>query len=779
MKRIFLFLTSLLLLASSYAQDRTDSLHIAHYDINLNITDFTNHTVYGYADLTAVAKVNNLPYIDLDLKRLVVDSVWVDDVQVQTFTQEGTLVRIDLQSPANQGDTLNLRVYYSGIPGADPAFGGFYFSGEYCYNIGVGFRDIPHNFGRVWYPCLDFFTDKSTYTFNIETQVGKRAICGGYLSDSIATESNTVIWQWKLDEPVPTYLTSVAVGDYMHYSDTIHGMEKIIPIDIYTYPEHFSRVPGNFAHLKDAIRIYEMRYGPYPWNRVGYVGVNFLAGAMEHVTNIAYPNFTITGNSNYESMYMHELSHMWFGDLVTCQRAEEMWLNEGFANYSEFVAAEILYPSDNPENDGYKAGIRDQHREVLKKAHVDDGGYWALDQIPQDVTYGTTTYEKGGIVVHSLRKYMGDSIFFEAIRAYLTEFQFGNASSQQFFDFMSEYSGQNLQDFFEAWVHQPGFLHFSVDSVRPTGTEGEYRFYVRQRLSHAENFANGNRIDITFFSSDNRQFTLERFAFDGEFGVGEVLLPFEPVFAVVDFDEKLADAIVDYNTLLTTTGSKSMDEANVRIIVSSLADTALLRVEDNYVAPDPVRTPNENITTLSSSHYWRILATPDRITGGSIRFTARINSSGIDHELYNGHNASELVMVFRRDPSEDWQVINSTKSSTSSYINFSTDFRVGEFALAIGTVPENVKDHDVKMGMSVYPNPASDKLTIELPDYYNSKISTGFLYDAKGSLVRSFLIQGRHHEMSTSDLTAGIYVLKVADGGRHAISSTVSIVNNR
>ena len=764
--------------ASSYAQDRTDSLHIAHYDINLNITDFTGHTIHGYADLTAVPKVDNLPYIDLDLKSLVVDSVLIDDIPVQSFTHEGTLVRIPLQEPSNQGDTMNVRVYYGGVPGADALFGGFYFSGEYCYNIGVGFRDVPHNFGRGWYPCLDFFTDKSTYTFNIETEVGKRAVCGGYLGDSILTESNTVIWQWYLDEPVPTYLTSVAVGNYMHYSDTVQGMEKVIPIDIYTYPEHFNRIPVNFAHLKDAIRIYEMRYGPYPWNRVGYVGVPFLAGAMEHVTNIAYPNFAITGNATYESMYMHELSHMWFGDLVTCQRAEEMWLNEGFANYSEFVAAEILYPSDNPETDGYKAGIRDQHRKVLKNAHVDDGGYWALDQIPQNVTYGTTTYEKGGIVAHTLRKYMGDSIFFESLRAYLTEFQYGNASSQQFFDFMSERSGQNLQDFFEGWVHQPGFLHFSVDSVLPTGTEGEYRFYVRQKLSHATNFANGNRIDITFFSNDNQQFTVGQFAFDGEFGEGVVSLPFEPAFAIVDLGEKLADAIVDYNTLVTSTGTKSMDEANVRVIVSTLSDTVFLRVEDNYVAPDPLKAPNENITTMSTTHYWRIEATPNGITEGRIRFAVRTNASSIDYELYNGHNANELVMLYRRNPSEDWQVIHSNKTTSSGYIYFVTDFRIGEFTLAIGTETDNVKDHDGKMGMTVYPNPAYDMLTIELPDSYMSKTTTGFVYDAKGSLVRSFLIQGQQHELSTSDLPSGIYILKVADG-RNAMSSTISIVNNR
>lgn len=777
MKKIALFFVVFWFSVFAYAQDRTDSLHIAHYDINLNITDFTNHVVYGYADLAAVAKVNNLPQIDLDLQRLVADSVWLDGVPT-AFTHEGNLLRIPMLTPANQGDTVNVRVYYSGVPGTDSYFGGFYFSGEYCYNIGVAFRDLPHNFGRGWYPCLDFFTDKSTYTVNIETEATKRAVCGGYLQDSIVTDSNTIIWQWQLDEPVPTYLTSVAVGNYEHYADTVHGLEKIIPIDIYTYPAHFSRIEGTFANLKNTIHIYEMRYGAYPWNRVGYVGVNFNAGAMEHVTNIAYPNFAITGNTNYESLYMHELSHMWFGDLVTCQRAEEMWLNEGFANYSEFVVAEILYPSEDPETDGYKAGIRNQHRDVLKKAHVDDGGYWALDQMPQDVTYGTTTYDKGGIVVHTLRKYVGDSIFFEAIRAYLTQYQFQNATSQQFFDAMSQYTGQDLQDFFEAWVDQPGFLHFSVDSVRPTGNANEYRFYVRQRLSHAERFANSNRIDITFFSSDNQRFTVEAFAFDGEFAEGVVTLPFVPVFAVVDLEEKLADAIVDYNATISSTGSKNMKEANVQLIISELEGTAWVRVEDNYVAPDALKSPNENITAMSQEHYWRIEATPGAITDGRIRFTARTSSTGIDYELFNGHSANELLLLYRRDPSQDWQIIPCSKSAGSNlnYVYLVTEeFRAGEYTLAIGTDPNKVREHDKTMGMSVYPNPAGNVMTVELSGCDAAKTYEGSLYDVQGKRVQIFTLAGGRSEVNTGGLASGTYILKVADDRTTIATSTVSI----
>ena len=387
MKKAFLLCIFLFLYAGIQAQDRTDSMHVAHYDVHLNITDFSNRVIYGYTDVRMVSKVENLDHLDLDLKNMVVDSVWVNGSGTSNYVHSGELLRILLTDAINQDDTVNIRVYYGGVPSGDSDLGGFYFRGEYCYNLGVSMRCVPHSYGRVWFPCMDFFTDKSTYQFSIETEANKRAICGGELRDSVVTDSNTIIWNWSLDLPVPVYLVSVAVGEYAHYADTVQGMERVLPIDIYSVPSHYADIEPTFGHLKDVIHLYESLYGPYPWNRVGYVGVDFNMGAMEHVTNIAYPNFAFSG-PYYESLYIHEFSHMWFGDLITCNRAEEMWINEGFARYNEAVADEYLYPSDDPAVDGYKTKIRGLHRGVLADAHVDDNGYWALDSMPLNVTYG-------------------------------------------------------------------------------------------------------------------------------------------------------------------------------------------------------------------------------------------------------------------------------------------------------------------------------------------------------------------------------------------------------
>ena len=194
MKRITLCLAALLTLAAAQAQQRTDSLHVAHYDLNLSVVDFTGHTIDGYTDLTVVAKVNNLTQVRLDLKALTTDSVFVNNVAT-TFSHIGESLFVNIPAMQN-GDTAILRVHYHGTPAHDSYFGGFYFNGQYAYNYGVALNDVPHSYGRCWFPCLDECTDKSSYSFHIRTESDKRGICNGLLTDSLLLSDGTKLWSW-------------------------------------------------------------------------------------------------------------------------------------------------------------------------------------------------------------------------------------------------------------------------------------------------------------------------------------------------------------------------------------------------------------------------------------------------------------------------------------------------------------------------------------------------------------------------------------------------------
>lgn len=756
MRKILLIITfSFLIFRLGYSQNRTDSVHVLHYDLSLSIIDFTNHTISGQANLMVSPEINNLPYLNLDLLALTVDSVFVNDVNT-SFTHQNSLLHIPLNTNNTIGDTIAVSVYYHGTPTRDSYWGGFYYSGQYAYNIGVAFNSIPHNFGRCWFPCIDMFTDKSTYTFRIRTEKNKMAVCGGLLTDSLTLSDSTRIWRWELAEPIPTYLASVAVGEYKVYKDTFNGLSGVVPIEIYTPPSYINNVSGSFINLKTILRNYENFFGPHRFVRVGYVGVNFNSGAMEHATNIAYPQIAINGNLDNQSLYAHELSHSWFGNLITCQNAEEMWINEGFARYSEALIVEALTP------DQFAASMRNLHRSVLKNAHQDDGGYYALNAVPQNVTYGTTSYDKGAIVVHTLRNYLGDSLFFTGIKSLLTQYAFQNISSDTLFSYISQVTGVPLMEFYEGWVNQPGFLHFSIDSIRLIpSTTNQYRVYIRQRLHQATNYSNNNRIDLTFFSSNRAEYTITNFEFSGQYGTAEVTLPFQPIFGVVDYHEKMADAIIDYNSAIATTGTKNFSDAGFSITVNNIADSILFRTEHNLVAPDPLQNQNPDIYRISDSHYWRIEYAGSDTFQGYMQFKYYAGlPTQLDYNLMQGYNADDLVLLYRRDASEEWRIIPFTRTGTLYSGNLRTNaIFPGEFTIGVGN-SEIVIDEEDDEQMTIHPNPASGHIMITISPSIN-KITKIELLDTNGKIVKSIKMKESQTLIDISDLSKGTYLIRV------------------
>ncbi len=759
MKKTFALIIATLWALCVCAQDRTDSMHVDHYDLHLDILDFSAKTINGYVDLTMVSKVNNLPAYVLDLQGLTVDSVLVNG-QSANFTHANH--KITIPHSSQTGDTAIVRVYYHGAPIRDSYIGGFYFVGQYCYNIGVAFAYLPHSFGRCWIPCLDFFTDKSTYTMHIRTEAGKMAVCDGMLTDSVTLADGTHVWTWELEQPIPVYLASVAVGDYRLYEDLYHGIEADIPIHIYAQPSTIDRVAGSFLHLKEVLQMYEQCFGPYRWPRVGYVDVNYTGGAMEHATNIAYPHSAFTGNTTYETLYAHELCHLWFGDLITCGRAEEMWLNEGFAAYSEAMTIGLLQGQE-----AYLNHVRDNHRDNLKNLAKNEGGLYALDNVPQDHTYGAHSYNKGSAVIHSLRNYMGDSLFFSGLRSALNAYAFQNITSEQLFQHLSQTSGLNLLDFYEGWVHQPGFLHFSIDSIVPL-QGSQYRVHLRQKLYGATHFANSNRVDLTFASAQRELYTVPDAMFSGEHGSVDVTLPFVPMFGMVDYFEKMNDAVFDYTKPMISGDNWEPTDAACTITLESFPDTILVRLEHNYVAPDQPESLPEGIFRMSQTHYWTIgmayNTALNTIPAGTCRFRyQRGNSFMLDHELMQGYDETNVKLLYRATPAQPWQVVRATRTG-SPYAGYLTTnlLSPGQYCLAVGEPSAATHDLDADNGLYLYPTPANDVLHILLATPgVNAKAS---ILDSAGNSIRNFRLKSGENAVSVSRLPAGVYVIRATDG---------------
>ncbi len=460
----------------------SDSIDIRHFTIQLDITNYADQTISGSAELDLKMKVDNISNIPLDLTGLTVDSVIDNNGNSLTYSHIGEQLKVQFAGILNTDDSIKITVYYQGEPEKDLSWGGWYWSGDYAYQLGVGFDALPHNFGRIWFPCFDNFIERSTFKYIITTEADKKAYCGGLLESETDNGDGTKTWIWNCVQSIPSYLASVAVSTYTSYTDTYVGIERDIPIEIAVKPEDLSDLAGSFINLQGALSAFENHYGAYSWDRVGYSVVPFSGGAMEHAMNIAYPLFAVNGTITWEKLFAHELSHHWWGDLVTTSTPQEMWLNEGWAVFSEHLFTEALYGEI-----AYMEAVKANAVDVLHYAAARDGNnYFAISGVPETYTYGATTYNKGAAVVHTLRGYMGDELFFSCVTSFLNSHKYQPITAAILRDYLSDCSGIDLTNFFNDWVYQPGSLAFELDDIGVA--EGVLRsICLEQKKSHSTN----------------------------------------------------------------------------------------------------------------------------------------------------------------------------------------------------------------------------------------------------------------------------------------------------
>jgi aminopeptidase N len=450
----------------SYAQKQTRALNTRSdtADITNTIIAVTNinkiaKTIEANATLSIKSKINNLQTIYLDLEGLQVDSIFVNNTAAN-YNYTSPLITIQLASTLNIGDSISTQIYYHGTPLSDPTWGGFYFSGVYAFNMGVGFTAQPHAVGRMLFPCFDNFVERCAFEFYITTANTDMAVCNGELEDSMFNANNEIIWHWKLQECIPSYLTSLAVAPYVFVKKNLNSISGTKELWIACLPADTNKVNGSFANIQQSYNMLEKYFGEYKWNKVGYSLVPFGAGAMEHATNIHIGVAFIDGTLNYETLIAHELSHHWFGDLATCSTAQDMWLNEGFATY--LTALSYKYLKSKDEWLDVMRGIRDD------VTGVDDGSIFPKDTVQVNRLFnGRLTYNKAAFVLHMLRVKVGDTNFYAACRKYLGgQRAYGFATTGDLKTLMEQESGINLDTFFQRWYMGEGFPYVNINWVQ-------------------------------------------------------------------------------------------------------------------------------------------------------------------------------------------------------------------------------------------------------------------------------------------------------------------------
>jgi len=687
---IFLLLIALVVVFSAnkkpfhkrneYPNSRIDSIDVVHYTINLTEVDFVNCKLKGFTDLQIVLQQDGLDTILLDLIALTVDSIWVDEISIDSFTYDYRWIKIPLPFQYDKGTSIQVSVFYHGKPARDPAWGGFYFSGNTAYNMGVGMGSFPHNFGRAWYACVDNFIDRATYDYFITVDNGLTAVCSGVLEELYNNEDGTTTYHWRMKQEIPTYLCSVAISDYIAIHDTLDGVAQPIPSSLYVHPKDSLNAVRSFRNLPKYLKHFEAMFGPYSWDRIGFVIVPFRGGAMEHAANIAVNNRSVDGTLGSEMLFVHEFAHNWFGNLVTCQRAEDMWLNEGWASYAEALYIEREYGTDR-----FKEYVRENLHNVLRAAHIMNNEYYAVAGIPHEMTYSGITYNKGASIAHTLRSYLGDEKFFKGLKLYFSRYKYRDISSADFRDFWSKTTETDLDDFFNSWVFSPGFPHFSIDSFTIGKTLSGYnvRLFLQQKLKGTDAFSFSNRIEVTFMD-DNWHRHIVLADFSGEYSEKTFFLPFNPSVVMVDLDEKISDATTDHFKVIDSPGDYDYDATYCIVHLKEVSDSIFLRVVHNWIAPDGFKSERKN-QRISTSRYWNIegIFPSSFMAGASFQYNTRKSgrSGGLDHDLNISPNES-LIMFYRESADYDWEICDhSVAGDNLSGKVLVTNLLPGEYAL--------------------------------------------------------------------------------------------------
>lgn len=634
---------------------RAEKFDVLHYTVVLNMVAHERQQIKGWCGVQFVAKQAGLQTLPLDLLQLQVDSVkWNDSLL--SFSYNDTLLQVHFKQALPKDSSQTVRVYYQGKPQRDGSWGGFYYQDDYAYNLGVGFSSNPHNYGRVWHPCFDNFRERATYTFRITTKDPQRAHCNGYLQ-SKQTKDNLTTSVWQQKQAIPSYLAAIAVANYTVVEQEYIGIADTIPIRLVANAADTSALVKSFTHLRDAIGAYEYWFGPHQWHKVGYSLVPFRSGAMEHASNIAYPIFAADGTFKRESLMAHELGHSWWGNLVTCASAQDMWINEGMASYCEQLFVERAYGRS-----AYLQSVRDNHHNVLSNAHKREGGYRPIANVPHKYTYGRHVYDKGAVVAHNLRWYMGDAAFRQGMQVVMKDYAFKNISTGELRDALMAATGQDLNPFFDDWVFQGGFPHFQVVDYQYANKQVTIK--IAQQLVGRTAYFTKVPLALTFQGAQGEEQRV-RVLVSGALDSVVVGLPFTPVQVLLNDAQQLNQArfeevimIKDSSQTMIPLRRNVLDWEGLELL--NLGDSAELHVQRHPVPPSQL--PQLEGYQATQTGYWTVQGTWS--TALEVEGSIRLNRSRLEDLWLKAASMDSVVLLYRPTAISPWQVHPSSRSTT-------------------------------------------------------------------------------------------------------------------
>lgn len=435
------------------------------YDVNFYHLDIevdpTNINVKGNVSIHAEVVSNTLDTLALEYTNgddMYVDSMFVDGVMVTPVHTNDHIFTV-VPSTLNQGDNFVVQVYYD----ATPPDGGGFFSGinngySNTWDADVTWTLSEPYAARDWFPVKQVLPDKadSCWIF-LTTDDQYTAGSQGLLTAVTPLPNDKLRYEWKSKYPIAYYLLSFAVADYLEYNiyakpDEMNGDSILVQNFLYDHPNIISNYQEDIDVTVDFLELFSDLYILYPFHEEKYGHcLTQLGGGMEHQT------MTTIGGFNYD-LVSHELGHMWFGDNVTCATWSDIWINEGFASYSEYLARQFLEGQSSANS-----WMNSTHNSVLSQP---GGSVYVppeeLDNIWR-IFSGRLSYDKGAAIIHMIRfELQDDELFFDIMDEFQTRFADSTATGDEFKEVVEELSGMDFTDYFDQWYYGEGYPTYSI-----------------------------------------------------------------------------------------------------------------------------------------------------------------------------------------------------------------------------------------------------------------------------------------------------------------------------
>ena len=439
---LFVFIVGFL---SSHAQ----GIDVQHYKFQLELSDASD-AINGEATVT-IKFLKPLNQFSLDLASLDGEKGMIAfDVSEKekklTTTQSADKLNITLGSPSKSGETRTFIIRYMGTPKdgliiSKNKFGDRTFFAD-------NWPDRAHN----WIPVNDRPDDKASFEFVVTAPSKYKVISNGELISTKSIASGKTQTHWKETTPLSTKIMVIGAADFaiirLTGEPTIGGLWPLVTA--WAYRKDSAYTVKDFMQAHNIERFFSQYIAPYPYKKLANVQSTTIFGGMENASAIFYDENRITGEGKIVDLIAHEMVHQWFGNMASEKNFAHLWLSEGFATYLTNYYFEKTYGADTANK-----RLREEREQVIRFAEKSSTP--VVDSVSSYMELlNANSYQKGGWVLHMLRREVGDTVFQNILRKYYNTYKGSNADTRDFQAVVESVTNKNWRSFFDQWLYTPG-----------------------------------------------------------------------------------------------------------------------------------------------------------------------------------------------------------------------------------------------------------------------------------------------------------------------------------